>query len=207
MMSPQGSSREIRRVRPARFSLHQVVILKRKWCKSNGLPFSDEQISTNDLKVSGFGIQTKESIPTDQNEYYDRVRNTWTAIAPLPGPYHQFSITQVDGNVWFAGGFNGDASTPVDLVWIYDPIANNFSEGPALPAGRAGGSAGAFWSKAALFRRTRKRHRRGGRSLRARPQRTGRTDYVDGARTDAGSTHSFQRHCRWRKDLCHRRTS
>ncbi len=86
------------------------------------------------------GFQTQAIVPTDQNEVYDITNNSWAAFAPLPVPNTHVGSAEADGKVWIAGGFAliGFIQT-VDIVWIYDPATNTFSDGPSLPAPRAGG--------------------------------------------------------------------
>lgn len=87
------------------------------------------------------GFQTQDIVPTDQNEIYDLSTNSWSTFTPLPVPNTHVGTAEADGKVWIAGGFAliGFIQT-VDLVWIYDPVANTFTDGPSLPAPRAGGA-------------------------------------------------------------------
>lgn len=87
------------------------------------------------------GFQTQDIVPTDQNEVYNIAGNSWSAFAPLPIPNTHVGSAEADGKVWIAGGFAliGFIQT-VDIVWIYDPVTNTFTNGPSLPAPRAGGA-------------------------------------------------------------------
>ena len=95
-----------------------------------------------DGKIYVFGgFQTEDIVPTDQNELYDLSTNAWSTFAPLPVPNTHVGSAEADGKVWIAGGFAliGYIQT-VDLVWIYDPETDTFTDGPSLPAPRAGGA-------------------------------------------------------------------
>lgn len=76
---------------------------------------------------------------TDGNVGYSSVetrRTTgggeWHYVSPMPGPRGNFAVGVVDGLVYTAGGIGaGDQS--VDAVEIYDPVADKWVPGPALP--------------------------------------------------------------------------
>ncbi|MEM8486215.1 MAG: malectin domain-containing carbohydrate-binding protein [Bacteroidota bacterium] len=95
-----------------------------------------------DGKIYVFGgFQTQDIVPTDKNEVYNIDTNAWSTFAPLPIPNTHVGSAEADGKVWIAGGYAliGFIQT-VDIVWIYDPVANTFTNGPSLPAPRAGGA-------------------------------------------------------------------
>ena len=87
------------------------------------------------------GFQTQNIVPTDQNEIYDPAANAWSTFEPLPVPNTHVGSAEADGKVWIAGGYAliGFIQT-VDVVWIYDPVTDTFTDGPSLPAPRAGGA-------------------------------------------------------------------
>lgn len=59
----------------------------------------------------------------------------WEAIAPLPQPAAGFVTGVINHQIIVAGGTNWPDGTKhwLDTVWAYDPVANEWSEGPALP--------------------------------------------------------------------------
>ncbi|MGH2444061.1 MAG: Kelch repeat-containing protein, partial [Chloroflexota bacterium] len=65
-----------------------------------------------------------------------------TSLAPMPTARSVMAIAETDdGKIWTIGGYT---STPVATVEVYDPAANTWTEGPALPTPLSGGAAMAF---------------------------------------------------------------
>lgn len=60
----------------------------------------------------------------------------WRTDTPLPVRVQEISAAVIDGRVWIAGGFEAGSTDPVATVRIYDPIADSWSTGPALPQPR-----------------------------------------------------------------------
>lgn len=56
---------------------------------------------------------------------------SWTTGAPLPEPRDHLGLIVVDDEIWAVGGRNGAVTARVD---IYDPEADAWRDGPALPA-------------------------------------------------------------------------
>jgi N-acetylneuraminic acid mutarotase len=71
-------------------------------------------------------------------EAFDVAENRWTIVSPLPKPVHHASAIAVGGKVYVFGGFTGVASTPVDTLYIYDPLTDRWSRGADLPDSTGG---------------------------------------------------------------------
>jgi hypothetical protein len=77
-------------------------------------------------------------------DIYDPATKIWTRGANPPIPLHHFQAVSYDNKVYVMGAFTGDypTETPVPNVYIYDPAANQWTQGPEIPAERRRGSAG-----------------------------------------------------------------
>ena len=78
---------------------------------------------------------------TDQVEAYDVKLDRWTALAPLPEGRHHIALAEAGGKIYGIGGFSGAIPDwrAHATVFVYDPQANRWSAGPALPQARAEG--------------------------------------------------------------------
>ncbi|RMG25637.1 MAG: hypothetical protein D6730_10565, partial [Bacteroidetes bacterium] len=78
-------------------------------------------------------------------QVYDPQQNSWQDQAEPPLEMHHFQLVSVNGLIYVVGGFTGNFphETPLSHVYVYDPLANSWQQGPAIPAGRRRGSAGA----------------------------------------------------------------
>jgi large repetitive protein len=76
---------------------------------------------------------------------YDYTSNTWSTAAPAPKEFNHFQAVAYEGLIWVVGAFNtnnypNEVSEP--NVHVYDPAANVWMAGPAIPANRRRGGAG-----------------------------------------------------------------
>jgi N-acetylneuraminic acid mutarotase len=72
---------------------------------------------------------------------YDPVADRWSRAADLPLDVTHCNAVQVDGTVWFAGGYRGPhPGVPVANVLRYDVASDSWSEGPPLPIPTAAGA-------------------------------------------------------------------
>jgi hypothetical protein len=55
----------------------------------------------------------------------------WRPVAPLPRPVHAFGAVVFRGEIWVIGGRRGERR--LREVWIFDPAAGVWHEGPSLP--------------------------------------------------------------------------
>jgi N-acetylneuraminic acid mutarotase len=83
--------------------------------------------------------------PVKPVEIFDPATRTWTTGAPPPVEMHHFQAVEHDGKVYVVGAMTGGYPTepPIPEVHVYDPAADRWSEGPAIPADRRRGGAGA----------------------------------------------------------------
>lgn len=78
---------------------------------------------------------------TDLFEAYDAGADRWTRLAPLPEGRHHIALAAAGGKIYGIGGFSGAIPDwrAHASVFIYDPKADRWSNGPALPQPRAEG--------------------------------------------------------------------
>jgi len=78
---------------------------------------------------------------TDRFEAYDAQADRWTRLAPLPEGRHHIALAAVGGKIHGIGGFSGAIPDwrAHASVFVYDPQADRWSSGPALPQARAEG--------------------------------------------------------------------
>lgn len=71
--------------------------------------------------------------------------NKWSTGHQAPKEFNHFQATYYQGYVWVIGCFqtnNFPKEKPEDHIWIYDPSADIWIEGPEIPAHRRRGGAG-----------------------------------------------------------------
>jgi Galactose oxidase, central domain len=78
-------------------------------------------------------------------DIFDPATKSWSSGAAPPVETHHFQSVVVDNKVWLVGAMTGGFpnETPLDHIPVYDPATNTWSRGPAIPADRRRGSAGA----------------------------------------------------------------
>jgi N-acetylneuraminic acid mutarotase len=71
---------------------------------------------------------------------YDPTTDTWTTLPDIPTQRNHLGVAAIDGKLYVAGGrFGGGVGSEMtDIVEIYDPVANAWSEGARMLAPRAG---------------------------------------------------------------------
>ena len=78
-------------------------------------------------------------------EFFDPVANKWQQLATPPWEINHFQPVEFDGKIYAIGAF--ECCYPRENihpnVLIYNPASDDWSEGPAIPANRLRGSAGA----------------------------------------------------------------
>jgi N-acetylneuraminic acid mutarotase len=77
---------------------------------------------------------------------YNPSTNTWT-VGTSPGfSLHHFQAIEHEGLVYVLAGMTGNFpdETPLDKIYIYDPLSDEWHQGPEIPAARRRGSAGAI---------------------------------------------------------------
>lgn len=75
---------------------------------------------------------------------YNPQDSLWTTEASNPLELHHFQAVQYNGLIYVVCAFTGSFphETPVSNIYIYDPVAKQWSAGPSIPAGRRRGAAG-----------------------------------------------------------------
>lgn len=75
---------------------------------------------------------------------YDPILDVWTAGATPPKQLHHFQAVAYDGKIWIIGAMTGSYpnESPVDSIYIYDPVLDSWSTGGEIPSGRRRGSGG-----------------------------------------------------------------
>ncbi len=83
---------------------------------------------------------------TDVVERYDYSSDTWTALGSAPKFFSHFQAIEYQGLVWVIGAIEGGNypyDTPNNHIWMYDPLTDDWIQGPEIPAERVRGSTGA----------------------------------------------------------------
>ena len=79
-------------------------------------------------------------------DVYNYQAKTWSQIAnSAPAEFNHFQALEYQGLIWVIGAFKTNTfpnEVPADFVWAYNPAADEWIQGPEIPAGRKRGSAG-----------------------------------------------------------------
>ncbi|MCH6254951.1 hypothetical protein MLD52_00205 [Puniceicoccaceae bacterium K14] len=78
-------------------------------------------------------------------DLYDFQKNKWSLGKEAPKEFNHFQATYYQGFVWVIGAFkdnNFPRETPEESVWLYDPSADEWIQGPEIPEHRRRGGAG-----------------------------------------------------------------
>jgi influenza virus NS1A-binding protein len=87
------------------------------------------------VEVGGFDpVQQALIAPTEARRTIGS--GVWHFVATVRTPRANAAAATFGGQVWVVGGY-GEGDPPVDVVERYDPFADAWSRGPALPEGRA----------------------------------------------------------------------
>ncbi len=76
---------------------------------------------------------------------YDLATGVWQTRASSPIKLHHFQAVELNGLIYTVGAMTGECCSEPESanVWIYDPAADVWTIGPAMPAGRLRGGGGA----------------------------------------------------------------
>ena len=84
---------------------------------------------------------------------YDPKTNIWTTGAKPPILLHHFQALEHQGLIYVIGAMTGNfpAEPPIENLFIYDPVADKWHKGPAIPEDRRRGSAGVVKYKEKIY--------------------------------------------------------
>ena len=86
-------------------------------------------------------------------DIFDPAKGTWSKGATPPFEIHHFQALEYDRKVWVVGAMTGryPAEPPIPNIYIYDPAADRWTQGPEIPAGRRRGGAGAVLYEGEIY--------------------------------------------------------
>lgn len=76
------------------------------------------------------------------HEVYDPTSNSWKTVAPLPVRLDHILSVSIGNLIYYIGGLSSWPGPNVNTVYIYNTVANSFSQGTQMPAGRGRGAGG-----------------------------------------------------------------
>ncbi|MDZ4699984.1 MAG: kelch repeat-containing protein [Rhodothermales bacterium] len=84
--------------------------------------------------------------PPAYTSIYDPQTNTWNRGANVPELVHHFQAVPYAGKIYVAGAWTDIDRKQVGIshVWVYDPAADTWTQGPEIPEHRRRGGAGAI---------------------------------------------------------------
>jgi N-acetylneuraminic acid mutarotase len=79
-------------------------------------------------------------------EKYNPQSKSWTKMVDSPIEMHHFQAITYQNEAYVLGAFTGKYphETPIENIWIYNPIKNEWRKGPLIPKERLRGAAGVF---------------------------------------------------------------
>jgi uncharacterized protein YjdB len=79
-------------------------------------------------------------------DVYNYKENSWRALSNVaPQAFNHFQAIEYKGLIWVIGAFqtnNFPNETPASHIWIFDPVKEQYMQGPEIPLERRRGSAG-----------------------------------------------------------------
>jgi N-acetylneuraminic acid mutarotase len=104
-----------------------------------GDPREDVALAAHDglIYIFGGAATTFDSGDSEVAAAYNPATDTWDdpGIADLPAGLTAAQAVSWKGEIWIIGGFDIGGNS-LSQVLIYDPVANDYSAGPTLPAAR-----------------------------------------------------------------------
>jgi len=80
----------------------------------------------------GYGLMGISSA----NWVYDPVNNSWSQMAPIPTQVETYASVVLDDKIYILGGYyfaGGSNYLPTNLIQIFDPATNQWSQGTPMP--------------------------------------------------------------------------
>ncbi|WP_051947403.1 malectin domain-containing carbohydrate-binding protein [Muricauda sp. MAR_2010_75] len=78
-------------------------------------------------------------------DIYDYASDSWTSLVDsAPFEFNHFQATEYQGLIWVIGAFQANTfpEPPADFIWAFDPVNEEWIQGPEIPESRKRGSAG-----------------------------------------------------------------
>ncbi|WP_167960947.1 malectin domain-containing carbohydrate-binding protein, partial [Saonia flava] len=78
-------------------------------------------------------------------DIYDYTNDSWTSLVDsAPFEFNHFQATEYQGLIWIIGSFKDNTfpEPPADYIWAFDPVNEEWIQGPEIPENRKRGSAG-----------------------------------------------------------------
>src|SRR5207247_9131108 len=114
-----------------------------KWGKVAQLPDAAEELYgiAAGGKMYGFGGLAPAWKPRALVFEYDAAADKWTKKKPMALPSHHVALAELNGKIYAFGGFippqsGPPAWIPIDNVWEYDPVADNWKALAPMPTKR-----------------------------------------------------------------------
>lgn len=95
-------------------------------------PLQEHSVVALQGEVVVIGGYDDEGRIVDRVEAYDPVADTWRSLAPLPGPGHHVNAAVVDDRIHVLGVL-GPGFLEETVHWVYDPVADAWTDGPRPP--------------------------------------------------------------------------
>jgi hypothetical protein len=118
------------------------------WTAKTPMPTSREWIQANVVGdkifvIGGIKWHSQSNAEVYQvNEVYDPSNDSWSVMAPIPTGVCSYASAVLDGKIYIFGGtsrvVHDGNPTVVNLVQIFDPQSNSWSQGTPLPANISG---------------------------------------------------------------------
>jgi N-acetylneuraminic acid mutarotase len=86
-------------------------------------------------------------------EEYDPASKGWRQLSKTPVELHHFQAVVVGDRIALVGAMTGGypKEPPVENVWWFDPARDEWTKGPAMPAGRERGGAGVVLHESKIY--------------------------------------------------------
>lgn len=111
------------------------------WQSRTPMPTGTERggsgVAVHAGQVWVFGGFRDDAAVADASTYVV-AENQWLALPPMPGARDHLVAGAIDGMLYVVGGRDSAIEAHTDVVWVFDPKAETWSEGTPAPTSRAG---------------------------------------------------------------------